>query len=188
MTESIVACSSSAGEVDWDQARKIVLGFILNRGVYGLTYEEAEDIASETITLAWMKYRPEYRSDLSSQEAAQCLAVGIATKQMMQWQDRQSRRSRLLNDRREMVVEQTLCSVLPPDVELEAAEGHQILKEAINSLPENDRMALYMWARKEPMSNISSLLEVKIGTARQRVRRSLLKVKTRLVLLLEGAP
>lgn len=185
MAESIASSATSAQEVDWRQLSRVVLGFILNRGIAGLTYEEAEDIACETAITVWEKCRAGYRADQSLQDTAQCLAIGVANNKVKQWRDRHFRRNRLLLEGHESVVAQTMRAVVPPDVAMEAVEGHRILWEAIHTLSEDDQVALYMWMRGEAMERIAVVLGLTDNAAKQRVHRSRLKVKEQLLSLLE---
>ena len=175
--------SFSLAEVNWQRGYNHVCGYLLNCGIIGLVYQDAEDIASVATTLAWQKLQPERLPDLALQDVAGCFAFSIAKNMLRKWEKQWFRRNMLLEEFNGYVVEQTMGHPLPPaDDALEGAETAHAVRQAIEeTLTEDEKAALYMWMEEEPMSAIAAKLGVSANTAKQRMHRIRLKVKATLV-------
>ena len=173
----------SAAEINWQTVFSHVCGYLLNCDTIGLAYQDAEDIASIATTLSWQKFQPERLPNLAPQDAVGCYAFGVAKNMVRKWEKQWIRRNMLMDEFNGYIVEQTMTHPLPPaDDALEVAETAHAVRHAIEeTLTEEEKKALYMWMKEKPMSVIAAELGVSVNTAKQRVHRIRLKVKTALI-------
>ena len=194
MVESFVStqCSASANKVGrafpageiLEKARKSAEYFGKTKAT-GMSKEDVEDIASETVVKAWKSW-PTYNSTRSKPTTwAQAVAHSCQYDALQRWTKQNSTFTRLesVNDDGDEYIEsatELAASTCGADSDLEYREFAQSVNEAINALPESMRFIMHLTMEgmkprqiAELMGCTPSTVSVSLSKARKRLRKKL---------------
>jgi len=149
---------------------RTALRIVLNR-------EEAEDIVQDTLMKLWQK-----RDELSKVQNLESFAIASARNLALDRKGKMENRNLTFN---EVTHDRPDEFQLPPDEAISNQEGHNVMEEIMNSLPEKQRIALHLRDIEEKsykeiaeaLNITESDVKVTIFRARNEVKEKILQKK-----------
>lgn len=146
-------------------------------------YHRAEDLAQETF-LRVLKNAPRYKPKAAFKNWLYTIATNLSRNEI---RNRIRRNTYLLNDmveEGEDIYHSTIMtdSRHQPDILLEKKERQQLIKKALNQLPDNQRIALTLVTYQElSYDEIAEILECTVGAVKSLIHRARQNMKKQLI-------